>query len=141
MAKKKSKIISNRGFATTSAPSKKVELPVVPTVAEKAPKPASPPPQQQEKQPFEDVLVTGNVNTVIEDEISTLVTKYASLHEHKAQATFDRLSKDDSQWQQLSEEKIKKFRLSADLEKNLLQVIKNRQGDMFGKNDCGETHL
>jgi ATP-dependent RNA helicase DHX29 len=135
MAKKKSKIVSNRGFATTSAPSKKAEVPVAPTIAEKAqePTPPPPPPQQQEKQPFENLSVTDSLNMATEDEISTLVTKYASLHEHKAQAALERLIKDDPQWQQLSEERIKKFRLSADLEKDLLQVIKHRHGDIFGK--------
>lgn len=132
MAKKKSKIVSNRGFATTSAPSKKAETPVASAVAEETSEPTTTPPQEEpQEQPQEQEQPTEN--TTLEDEISTLVTKYASLNEHKAQAALERLNKDDPQWQQLSEERIKKFRLTAELEKTLLQVVKLRQGDTFGK--------
>ncbi|GAA5800067.1 hypothetical protein HPULCUR_005489 [Helicostylum pulchrum] len=54
---------------------------------------------------------------------------YESLNDHKAQAAFDRLLKDDSQ--QVSDERVKKFRLDAEIEKDLLQVVKHKDSDIF----------
>lgn len=129
MAKKKSKVASNRGYATVSAPSKKVE-----TVA-----PVEPEVQVTEKEPehpFESIVIADKTDKHEEvedqDPVLKLVKKYESLNDHKAQVALDRMLKDDSQQQNIAEERIKKFRLTADVEKDLLQVIKHKDSDIFG---------
>lgn len=135
MAKKKSKIASNRGYATVSAPSKKVE-PVTPVEEIQS---ADPEPEH----PFDTVVipeksVDNKQDLEDQDPVSKFMKKYESLNDHKAQAAFDRLLKDDPQQQNIPDERIKKFRLTADVEKDLLQVIKHKDSDIFGKRKIGE---
>lgn len=130
MAKKKSKIASNRGYATVSAPSKKVE-PIVEA-------PVEPEPIEKEPEhPFESVIIadkTVNIQKVEDqDPVLNLVRKYESLNDLKAQNALERMMKDDPQHQNIPEERVKKFRLTADVEKDLLQVIKHKDSDIFGK--------
>ncbi|KAL9542861.1 hypothetical protein PS6_009585 [Mucor atramentarius] len=143
MAKKKSKVVSNRGYATTSSSSKKVEPTpkAVETVAETTS------PVKEPENPFQDILTsaTGTMTTAAsktepttekaEDPVMKLIKKYESLNDHKAQVALERLLKEDPQLQQLPPDRIKKFRLTAELEKELLQVIKHKHGDIFGKFD------
>lgn len=138
MAKKKSKIASNRGYATVSAPSKKIEpvasVPVEPEVE---------PIEQVLEHPFESLVVSDKIDNKQEvedqDPVLKLVKKYESLNDHKAQAALDRMLKDDSQQQNVPDERIKKFRLTADVEKDLLQVIKHKDSDIFGKRN--DNHI
>lgn len=140
MAKKKSKVVSNRGYATTSSSSKKVEPTpkAVETVAEATSSVKKP------ENPFQDILTSaaGTMTTASkteptteksEDPVMKLIKKYESLNDHKAQVALERLLKEDPQLQQLPPDRIKKFRLTAELEKELLQVIKHKHGDIFGK--------
>lgn len=149
MAKKKSKVASNRGYATTSAPSKKIEptSKIDEKLVEEEPVTVAEVATEQEN-PFGDILTstietttTSSVTkkTTVEeaeavvDPVLKLIKKYGSLNEHKAQIALERLLKDDAQLQQLPEGKLKKFRLTAELEKELLQVVKHKHGDIFGK--------
>ncbi|KAI9271222.1 P-loop containing nucleoside triphosphate hydrolase protein [Helicostylum pulchrum] len=129
MAKKKSKAVSNRGYATVSAPSKKIEpVVVVPATVE----PEIEVVKQELEHPFESLPSLHNVEKEQDkemDPVLKLVQKYESLNDHKAQAAFDRLLKDDSQ--QVSDERVKKFRLDAEIEKDLLQVVKHKDSDIF----------
>lgn len=138
MAKKKSKIASNRGYATVSAPSKKIE-PVAPVPVE----PEVEPIEQVLEHPFESLVVSDKIDNKQEvedqDPVLKLVKKYESLNDHKAQAALDRMLKDDSQQQNVPDERIKKFRLTADVEKDLLQVIKHKDSDIFGKRN--DNHI
>jgi ATP-dependent RNA helicase DHX29 len=116
MAKKKSKVVSNRGYATVSAPKKLVELPV-------AEKPIEKPVEEPAFEAFE-------VQPLVEQEdpILKLVKKYESLNDHKAQATLERMDIVSN----IPEERVKKFRLTAELEKEILQIIKHEDGDISG---------
>ncbi|KAG2237503.1 hypothetical protein INT48_005539 [Thamnidium elegans] len=129
MAKKKSKAVSNRGYATVSAPSKKIELvAVAPATAE----PEIEVVKQELEHPFESLPSLDNVEKEQDkemDPVLKLVQKYESLNDHKAQVAFDRLLKDDSQ--QVPDERVKKFRLDAEIEKDLLQVVKHKDSDIF----------
>ncbi|CEP11897.1 hypothetical protein [Parasitella parasitica] len=144
MAKKKTKIVSNRGYATTSLPSKKPEP--VAKVQEKVPdeEPITAVAAEQDGSgPFADILTSAasktaaatTLDTSAEDPLLKLVKKYESLNDHKAQVALERLLKEDAQLQQLPEDRIKKFRLTAELERELLQVIKHQHGDIFGQFD------
>lgn len=130
MAKKKSKAVSNRGYATVSAPSKKIEPVVDPT-----PPPAdteTQPVEQELEHPFESLASVKTVEREPEqdlDPVLKLVQKYESLNDHKSQVAFDRMLKEDSQ--QVPDERIKKFRLNAEIEKDLLQVVKHKDSDTF----------
>lgn len=149
MAKKKSKVVSNRGYATTSSSSKKVEPTpkAVETVAETTS------PVKEPENPFQDILTsaTGTMTTAAsktepttekaEDPVMKLIKKYESLNDHKAQVALERLLKEDPQLQQLPPDRIKKFRLTAELEKELLQVIKHKHGDIFGKSPLSGTWI
>lgn len=143
MAKKKSKVASNRGYATTSAPSKKIEP--TPKAVEVVAETASP--AHEPENPFQDILTpaadTAPPTTAAptaepatdkaEDPVLKLMKKYESLNDHKAQVALERLFKEDPQLQQLPPDRLKKFRLTAELERELLQVIKHKNGDIFGK--------
>lgn len=139
MAKKKSKVASNRGYATTSAPSKKIEA--TPKAAEQVAETASP--ANEPENPFQDILTPAADTTTApkaesatesaEDPVTKLMKKYESLNDHKAQVALERLFKEDPQLQQLPPDRLKKFRLTAELERELLQVIKHKHGDIFGK--------
>ncbi|KAK4518444.1 uncharacterized protein ATC70_008662 [Mucor velutinosus] len=141
MAKKKSKVVSNRGYATTSAPSRKIEP--APKAAEAVTETASPAKEPQD--PFQDILTPAAdtpaaleakpATEPTEDPVMKLMKKYESLNDHKAQVALERLLKEDPQVQQLAPDRLKKFRLTAELEKELLQVIKHKHGDIFGKFD------
>ncbi|KAL0141621.1 P-loop containing nucleoside triphosphate hydrolase protein [Mucor lusitanicus] len=145
MAKKKSKVASNRGYATTSAPSKKIEP--TPKAVEVVAETASP--AHEPENPFQDILTpaadTAPPTTAAptaepatdkaEDPVLKLMKKYESLNDHKAQVALERLFKEDPQLQQLPPDRLKKFRLTAELERELLQVIKHKNGDIFGKFD------
>jgi ATP-dependent RNA helicase DHX29 len=116
MAKKKSKVVSNRGYATVSAPKKPVEAPVVE-------KPIEKPIEEPAFEPIEEQLLTEQ-----EDPILKLVKKYESLNDHKSQVTLERMDIAPN----IPEDRVIKFRLTAELEKELLQVIKHEDGDIFG---------
>lgn len=148
MAKKKSKVASNRGYATTSAPSKKIEP--TPKIDEKLVKEEPVTVAEvttEQENPFGDILTSTTETTTttsvskttvaeadaVEDPVLKLIKKFGSLNEHKAQIALERLLKEDTQLQQLPEDRLKKFRLTAELEKELLQVIKHKHGDIFGK--------
>lgn len=122
MAKKKSKVVSNRGYATTSAPKKPaVVVPVEEAPAVEAPTAAA-----------EEIVVQPETKpTLTEDPILRLVKKYESIHDRKAQLHLERMDVE----QPIPEERVKRFRLTADLEKDLLQVIKHEESDVFGKNN------
>ncbi|RCI04879.1 hypothetical protein CU098_000104, partial [Rhizopus stolonifer] len=130
MAKKKTKIVSNRGFATTSSPSKKLE---------------NPPPPKQEQVPVEkpQKKEKKSVPTPTQsDSIERLLKKYESLNDHKAQTSLERLTKADP----VPEEKIRKFRLGSDLEKTLLQIAKHNKkaqsSEFFlNQNDQGKEKI
>jgi ATP-dependent RNA helicase DHX29 len=132
MAKKKTKVVSNRGYATISAPSKKIEHVAPPPVAEVEPKPIKP----QEivpEHPFESLTIADKSEEDDQDPVSKLVKKFESLNDHKAQTALDRMLKDDLQQQNVPEDRIKQFRLTAEVEKDLLQVIKHKDSDISGK--------
>lgn len=118
MAKKKTKVVSNRGYATMSAPKKPVavapvaEAPITETLTTTA----------------EEVVQPETKSTLTEDPILKLVKKYESIHDRKAQVQLERMDVE----QPIPEERVKRFRLTADLEKDLLQVIKHEESDVFG---------
>jgi ATP-dependent RNA helicase DHX29 len=144
MAKKKSKVASNRGYATVSAPSKKLE-PVVasqPTASELEAV------SIKQEHPFESLLVTENLEKKVNEEddedqdpVMKLVKKYESLNDHKAQVALDRMLKNNVQQQNVLDENVKKIRLTADLEKDLLQVIKHKDNDSFGRKELCNCSL
>ncbi|KAI8635931.1 P-loop containing nucleoside triphosphate hydrolase protein [Parasitella parasitica] len=139
MAKKKSKIASNRGYATTSAPSKKPEK--LPSFEEKAVDNVPTKAAAEQDSPFADILTSATSKTaatpeaLAEDPLLKIIKKYESLNDHKSQVALERLLKEDSQLQQIPEDRIKKFRLTAELERELLQVVKHQHGNIFGKFD------
>lgn len=118
MAKKKSKQAgNNRGFATVSAPSKKTEIPT--KIEEPVEKPTEPSSNKS--------LKTCQVDH--EDKILQLVEKYRTLHELKADSILDKMQKEDMQ---SSARKIRSFRLGSNLEKELISIIKQKEGGLFG---------
>lgn len=122
MAKKKTKVVSNRGYATVSAPKKPVAI----VTTEEVPVVEAP------IEPVEELVVEPQLQpTLNDDPIMKLVKKYESINDRKAQVFLERLDVE----QPIPEEKIKKFRLTADLEKDLLQVIKHEESNVFGKNN------
>ncbi|KAI9471811.1 MAG: P-loop containing nucleoside triphosphate hydrolase protein [Benjaminiella poitrasii] len=132
MAKKKTKIASNRGYATVSAPSKKVEIHSIPKTEEN---------KTEEQPPETEIPIESSVpidNT--EDPILRLIKKYGSLNEHKAQLNLERLVKEDPQLQQLSKERIRTFRLAANLEKELLQIIQDKSDEAIVHDDLNEAN-
>lgn len=134
MAKKKTKVASNRGYATTSAPSKKIE-PVSPAAEPAATIPEAQLTNQEAapEHPFESITTAIKAEEEDQDPVSKLIKKYESLNDHKAQIALDRMLKDDLQQQNVPEDRIKQFRLTAEVEKDLLQVIKHKDSDIFGK--------
>lgn len=114
MAKKKTKAASNRGFATTSSPSKKVE-----------PIPIKETPVKEETVEIVKEIAQST------DDLLLLVQKYRSLHDHKAELMVDRLSKEESQASTIR--KVRSFRLSSDLESDLVTIIKQSRSNLFGK--------
>ncbi|KAL4215433.1 ATP-dependent RNA helicase dhx29 [Rhizopus microsporus] len=117
MAKKKSKQAgNNRGFATVSAPSKKAETPT--KIEEPIEKPTEPSSNKS--------LETCQVDH--KDKILQLVEKYRTLHELKADSILDKMQKEDMQ---TSARKIRSFRLGSNLEKELISIIKQKEGGLF----------
>lgn len=112
MAKKKTKAASNRGFATTSSPSKKVE-----------PIPIKETPVKEETVEIVKEIAQST------DDLLLLVQKYRSLHDHKAELMVDRLSKEESQASTIR--KVRSFRLSSDLESDLVTIIKQSRSNLF----------
>ncbi|KAI8355119.1 P-loop containing nucleoside triphosphate hydrolase protein [Choanephora cucurbitarum] len=111
MAKKKTKVVSNRGFATTSAPSKKIETPTLPPTPEQ---PVEIKKEQKEKR---------RKSSIPEDPITQWIDKYSSLNEHKAEEGLKTLEKTDP----MAEEKSRDFKLTSDIEQALLQLVKQEQ--------------
>lgn len=121
MAKKKIKAASNRGYATSSAPSKKVE--------EKHPKEEEIiKPTKQPKDRQVDLKKEEGKKDILQ-----LVQKYQSLHESKADAILDRLTNDTGSGS--NARKVRPFRLRSELERELVSIIKQRQSNLLGKKD------
>lgn len=135
MAKKKIKAASNRGYATSSAPSKKVEE-KQPKKEEEIIKPTKQPKDRQVDLKKEEG----------KKDILQLVQKYQSLHESKADAIIDRLTNDTGSGS--NARKVRPFRLRSELERELVSIIKQRQSNLLGKKDSqvvffteGNLHL
>ncbi|KAI7901054.1 P-loop containing nucleoside triphosphate hydrolase protein [Cokeromyces recurvatus] len=120
MAKKKSKITSNRGYATVSVASKKIEAPPASKVKEDKPEK-----EQQSPADYQTEILSVPQNDIQQDPILKLVKKYRSLNEHKAQTNFERLTTVEPQLRQIPDNRFRSFNLSADLEKELLHVIQD----------------
>ncbi|KAG1404697.1 hypothetical protein G6F60_004143 [Rhizopus arrhizus] len=117
MAKKKIKAASNRGYATSSAPSKKVE--------EKHPKEEEIiKPTKQPKDRQVDLKKEEGKKDILQ-----LVQKYQSLHESKADAILDRLTNDTGSGS--NARKVRPFRLRSELERELVSIIKQRQSNLL----------
>ncbi|KAI9253572.1 P-loop containing nucleoside triphosphate hydrolase protein [Sporodiniella umbellata] len=101
MAKKKSKVVSNR------EPKKIEEEKVV------------------EEKVIEPVLKVES----IQDEALALVQKYHSLHNHKAEVMIERLSKEEPC--SFKVRKTRSFRMSPDLDSDLIAVIKQSRSSLF----------
>ncbi|KAI8981985.1 hypothetical protein BDF20DRAFT_912195 [Mycotypha africana] len=127
MAKKKTKkVASHRGVATVSTPSKKPSTTdekvesttsVTPAVVEIEQPPTAASSTIEEQQDKRSLLQEQK------DPLLNLAKKYESLNDHKAQLMLDRLTKNDSEQALLEERPVKKFRLSADIEKTLLPIV------------------
>lgn len=123
MGKKKTKIVSNRGYATSSAPSKKVDPPATKLV----PEPVVEAPETPE-QPFEDITVpqvvpaSQEVGDEREDLVVKMAEKFRSLNEFKVDNTLEKISKEDPT---IPTERVEKFRMSASIERKLLQAIQS----------------
>lgn len=122
MARKTKKNTSNRGYATSSLPSKKIPVSV------------------PEQPAITDVSVASSVshdappadlkpNQEPEDHVLTLVKRYELLNDRKAQKNVDEMSQDDRKALEQ-----KPFSLSSELEHEVLQVLKNQgETDTFCK--------
>lgn len=128
MAKKKTKIVSNRGYATTSAPSKQIETP---KKQEAPPKEVSTVKKEENTEP-PAIPSTNDTAKKEDDPVLTLIEKYKTLHERKSQLALDRLTKEDTQTLSLHKEQVKQFCLTSDVENILLKVIKNKHSKLFG---------
>ncbi|KAI8380367.1 P-loop containing nucleoside triphosphate hydrolase protein [Blakeslea trispora] len=124
MAKKKTKVVSNRGFATTSAPSKKIE-PEVSKVEEKQPEPKKEPKTRRKS----------STPITPEESVSQWIDKHSSLNEYKAEESIKKLDKIDA----VAEEKSRDFRITSDTEQTLLQLAKHEEAKTALGHPCVKT--